>query len=89
VHNATLAQPTSVAFGPHVQLERMDDDQLATGLGTALLIDTLLGLGIDDPLALTHDEQVRVIEEAAADGQIDEQRLGALRDVGAVPHRDT
>jgi hypothetical protein len=61
-----------------------DEAHLATGVGAAMLIDTLLGLGIEDPLALTNDERVRAIEQAASEGRIKAELLATLRDLGAL-----
>ena len=66
----------------------MDDKRAATGVAAALLIDTLLRLGIDDPLALTYDQQVAAVEQAASEGRIDAAQFTALRDLGALPPRE-
>lgn len=66
----------------------MGDERAATGVAAALLIDTLLGLGIDDPLALTYDEQVAAVERAASEGRIEAEQLSALRDLGALAPRE-
>ena len=61
------------------------NDERATGIDAALRIDTLLGLGVDDPLALSYEEQVAAIEDAASNGRIDADRVTALRNLGALP----
>lgn len=56
----------------------------ATGVEAALIVDLLLGLGVKDPLALRPDEQRRLIEDAVADGRIDDARVSALRELGIL-----
>lgn len=53
-----------------------------------MLVDTLLGLGIADPFALSYDEQVAAIEDAASGGRIEADLVDALRDLGALPPQD-
>ena len=57
----------------------------ATGVGAALLLDTLLGLDIDDPFALTQAQQIAAIEHAASEGRLDAAHVAALREAGVLP----
>ena len=52
-----------------------------------MLVDALLALGVEDPFALSYDEQVTAIEDAASSGRIDPDQVSALRDLGALPPR--
>ena len=56
----------------------------ATGVGAALLIDTLFALGVEDPLALSLPEQADAVNKAVADGRLDADRAEALRQLGAL-----
>jgi hypothetical protein len=65
-----------------------ENEQQASGVGAALLLDTLLGLDIDDPFALTQAQQIAAIEHAASQGRLDAERVAALQEAGALPPAD-
>lgn len=62
-----------------------DAQSEATGVGAAILFDTLLSLGIDDPSAFSAQEQADAVEAAVSDGRLDASHAEQLRQLGVLP----
>jgi hypothetical protein len=83
-HSRTLAQKIALSSRGYTRAMG-ENEQQATGVGAALLLDTLLSLDIDDPFALTPAQQIAAIEHAASEGRLDAAQVAALREAGAPP----
>lgn len=64
----------------------MDDIQ-ATGVADAILIDALLGLGVDvdDLMEMSLDERLKLLAQAVDDGRVGPDYATRLRSFGLLP----
>jgi hypothetical protein len=68
----------------------MDERIMATGVEEAVLIDTLLRLGVDvdDLLSMPRVAKLRLLAQAVNDGMLDPDYVARLRTFGLLPDPD-
>lgn len=69
----------------------MSDEWKPTGVWDALLIELLLGLSItpEAVMAMSAQERITVLQQAAADGRLAPEQIARLRLAGLVPEADS
>ena len=65
----------------------MTDEWKPTGVWDAVVIDLLLGLSMspDAVMAMSAQERIEMLQQAAADGRLSADQLASLRLTGLVP----
>jgi hypothetical protein len=62
----------------------LTDEQHATGVPEAILVDLLLGLDVepDSIMAMSNEERIGAVLTAVEDGRLPSHRVSVLRDLG-------